>query len=476
MSYCDTELLQRKKKTKVKELKKRRHDSVSSFSDDDSYNSESSSSDYRRKSKKSKKRSRRDSSMSPYSGDDAHGNVRRSRKMSKSSRKRARKRYSSSDSDEDVRVRKTKRKRVAGDDVGKSKKRKGSSTKKSRKHLHSSSPDSLSCSTCPSKSSSSVDGESQKNKLILDQEAHTLMGGRGGDQSFSDGALLPVDNSRRLRSVIASAYQPDEDDDRWESNRSKEEIVNELDGYPSPISLDSNEINERDVVNHSPAISKEILVEHVADDHQARGAHTNSLEVKDTAASVPGLAGGDLESILRQKALENLKKFKVGRQTAPQNMTNIKTSNKNDVLSKSTIQDPDTHLMNQRTGLILEKDSSFTEVNKHPERKQAEAEPGMTKQTVTHPAYPFPGHIVEDHLTSSSSVSKSDVNPGTRASDVTIPSIVEPVSSSPSSPRSNSGKHTLEEQQNEAKDGPEFEQKTMSVMRGGEMVQVSCTL
>ncbi|KAI3457431.1 hypothetical protein Pfo_014094 [Paulownia fortunei] len=546
------------KKSRRKESKKRRRtqDSVSSYSDDDSLNPEhtlssTSKFDPRRRINKNKKL-RRDFSVSSYSDDQStsldsdslstydSGYKRRKAKRSrgglKSTKKRAQKRSARSNGDADAHsVR--KRKRLGRDRVVKPIKK--SSKKKPKKHLSSSSSsDSESCSTCQSSSSSSTaDGKRQRSKVIIDKEIERLRGresykaqkkrkvrspscsscGGGSDHgisvSHSEGPLSPVNNSRRLRSVIAVAYQThDEGENRWEKDPHKEEIVYDQNDYPSPKSLDSNEGGSKmELDNHSPGASnKRICVENVASEeitelgksridegdqenagnHQSEGAHMNTFEKEkeiDMSVPVAALGGDVLETILRQKALENLRKFQGRLQTGPRS-TNLKMNNESDVnrssagtvdvvQNNSTKQgSPNAREMNQSSGLALKSDfSRFTEVKKLPVSEHVEKEPGMAKQTVAHPpnGAALLGGLEEDkyacsHTVLAKPVSNSDTSPGAGATNACSSSTAEPSSSV--GPMS--GEHNLE-RENEAKDGSQFEQKTMSVMRGGEMVQVS---
>ncbi|KAL3821213.1 hypothetical protein ACJIZ3_007118 [Penstemon smallii] len=495
---------QMKKKSRRKESKKRSrdYDSVSSYSDDDSSNSECSSSpilksDYKRKIRKSKKLHRREYSVSSYSDDisktsDSDSDYkskkpkRRSRIASKGKTKKPKKRYNSSDSDEDAH-RSRKRKRSTRDP------RKKSSKKKSKKHLSSS----------PSSDSQSY-GKRQKSKLVMLREEIEIPQGeesewvnrkpkvrspscssfsRDGDHiiniGYSDEALAPASNSRRLKSVITIVNQSHEEEDILENDPNKEEIVYDYNDYPSPKSLDSNEGGSQPEVGEEVT---ELGKSGIHGDHQVNDAHTNNFEKEnETNVSVPvaALGGDDLETILRQKALENLRKFKGGIQRST---VNLNTNNENDVKvssskevdiieNKSTTNQGSTTTqeVNQRSGLTLERD--FSRLNEV-KGEHVEAECGIDKLTVTQ----LPNE--KNSTSSSSAVSvqgepRSDIIPSAGAATNACCNSSNKETTSSSSSRPISEEHSLEDQQNESnKDSSQFEQKTMAVMRGGEMVQV----
>ncbi|KAK6134587.1 hypothetical protein DH2020_031646 [Rehmannia glutinosa] len=310
-----------------------------------------------------------------------------------------------------------------------------------------------------------------------------------------DGALSPVKNPRRLKSVIAIADQRyDEGENIWEKDPQKEEIVYDRNDYPSPKSLDSNEGgNKMELDNHYyGASSKRIGVENVAGeegksegdqdngsgDHHSEAANTNNIEKgKEMDTSV-------LESILRQKALENLKKFKGRLQTGPRS-TNPKTNNESDVNKSSAqrvddVQNESTEQgsfnareTNKNSGPSLQRNlSQLTEVKKLPDGKYVEKEPEMAAQTVEHTfnGTAVLGCLEEDkNGCSNAGLAKpSDTSLGAGTTNACSSSMAKPSSSV--GPMSE--EHSLE-QGNEAKDGSQFKEKTMSVMRGGEMVQVS---
>ncbi|CAI9784224.1 unnamed protein product [Fraxinus pennsylvanica] len=373
----------RKKTIRRNESKKRgrRHDS-----DDNSINSASisaSSSEYGYKSKKSKyKKSRRDYSIS--SDDNSMSaasdslsslhNDYRSRKAKSGSqlrRKRARERSISPDRNKnshDVKKRKISKR---SHDVKPKKK----SLKKSKKHMRvsSSSSDSQSFSTYRSRSSDRTT-EIGNAKVMFDKEIERASGrdavkvhrkcrvrspsysscSRDNDHSVSQTEVMATaNNSRRLRSVIVVVEQPhDKEENKWGPDPNKEEIV--YNDFPSPRSIESDDVGHKGESDYdSPGESNKksrlgtVKGEEVTErsftviegsgqknntvDTKSNEVDSNTFEKKritDVSVSVTDLGGDDQESILRQKALENLRKYRGGLQTCT---TNQKIDNESDV-------------------------------------------------------------------------------------------------------------------------------------------------
>ncbi|XP_075506529.1 uncharacterized protein LOC142543263 [Primulina tabacum] len=495
-----------KKKTRRKESKVLHcpdSDSISLSSK--SASSASSESDFRTRKNKSKKR-RRDDSASSYCDDYSmtsasdslsmhdNKNYKRQKALPQGRKKRPRKKIESLDSDAESRRRKRSRRHHVVKSRNKPLK------KNARRHFISSlSSDSESCSTCDSRSRNSTrDGKHRRTKMILDKN---IKSSRGRDShrarrkrkarsasgsscstcrdhdagvDLSDDALdhdinvdrsvealVPVDNSRRLKSVISIVNRPtDEEEYRWEKDPQKEEIVFDHDDYPSPKSMDSNEgVNSKEPNDQSHGASnKRILVENVesevilpmksgnignegsnADDSQSHEVHTNSSENENEIHVSVNFSpldgdkkhgvGDDLELILRQKALENLRRFR-GRLQAPQKSINLDFKNEN--VNESPIKRID-NIQN-----ISTKPNSFLaqETDKsRPTLPEVKKDSGAEHTDTDPPEAPVVWAV-------------NDTDPAT-------------------------GKHSLKEQRDDAKNGSEFEQKTMSVIRGGEMVQVS---
>ncbi|XP_022848448.1 splicing regulatory glutamine/lysine-rich protein 1 [Olea europaea var. sylvestris] len=524
----------RKKTIRRNESKKRRH---RHDSDDDSINSASistSSSEYGYKSRKRKyKKIRRDysissddNSMSAASDSlsSSHDDY-RSRKAKSGSqhrRKRARERsivpYRNKNSHD---VKKRKRSKRSHDVKPKKK-----SLKKSKKHMKvsSSSSDSQSCSTYRSRSSERTT-EIGRAKVMFDEEIEGARGrdaikihrkrkvrspscsscSRENDHSVSQTEVVTTANSsRRLKSVIAVLEQPhDEEENKWESDANKEEIVYNLDDFPSPRSVESDDMGHKEEsYYHSPGASnKKSRLEAVGGeevtecsltvmegsdqkndnvDIKSNEVDSNTSEKKritDVSVSVTDLGGDDLESILRQKALENLRKFRGGLQTCTANQ---KIDNESDVnkfssagvdviQNKSTKQDS-----SNEVSLTREMDHSSTPTLKrnlshHKEIKKITTGHGdVGQEPSTNKHYEENEDCTAARAVIAKPISSTDPNQVAGATNGCSSATMESTFVEPTS-----GEHTLKDPQSEAKDGSQFEQKRMSVMRGGEMVEVS---
>ncbi|KAL1537885.1 hypothetical protein AAHA92_26688 [Salvia divinorum] len=511
-----------KKKSRRKESKKRSrsYDSASSSSDVDllylEHRSSTLKTDHRRRLTKTSKRRCHDSpsSDSDSSSTDVSGyktrKARRSRVVLKDVKRKCRKRSISTTGDV-VTTSGRKRKRSGKDHVSKPMKK----SSKSRKVASSSSgSDSESCSLSQSRSSSSSgDDELRRNKVVSakvnerlkhrqshkgkqkheDRSPSCTSIGRGGDPSFSAGGSdrehFPVDNSRRLRSVITFADQPrDEDERRWEMDPHKEEIVYDENDYPSPRSIDSNEGGSKMEAGDQSNVSfsDRICLENVAGDkvcklgksgiddgdhHQSEGYINEEKEI-DTSVPVAASGGDDLESILRQKALENFRKFRGMPQTRPRsnmverdNESNVATLSDRtvDIVENVPVEHgiSDDQETNQRNGLL----AMQREIVKLPDSEHVEEKPQMANPSITPPCNA--SALVE--------CSKGDKNSHSPAAEVKAESGngVSPGARVTKASSSNAEPVSGEHSSGQTKDSSEFEQKTMTVMRGGELVQVS---
>lgn len=479
------------------------------------HRSPTSETDHRRRLTKTNKR-RHDSPLSDSdfsSSDDSRHKkrkARRSRVGLKDVKRKRRKRSSSAIGDVDA-TSGRKRKRSGQDHAIRPIKK--SSKKKSKRVLSSSSDsDSKSCSSSQDRScSSSGDDKRRKKKVVPDRERERLRRrgsgkgkkkhedrspsytsiGLGADPSFSVGSgdeeLFPVDNSRRLRSVIIVADRPrDEEENRWEMDPHKEEIVYDQHDYPSPRSADSNEGgNKMESGSQSnAAFSDRICIENIAGDkvcelgksrigdgdHHHSEGYMNKSEENEIDTS-----GGDsLESILRQKALENLRKFRKIPQTSPRSNM-VKTCNETNaatlsdrtvdiVESTSTEQGiSNAEEMNPIGGLLSQ--SEMSEVVKLPDSEDVEKKPRTDDLSITPPSN---GSALvecaeEDKSSCSPAVEAKAVSP----KDISLAAgVTEACSSSTIEPTL--GEHSP----GQTKGSSQFEQKTMTVMRGGELVQV----
>ncbi|GER53843.1 WD40/YVTN repeat-like-containing domain, partial [Striga asiatica] len=449
------------KKSRSKK-QKRAYNSDSSYSNEESLSPEpTSKSEHKKKIRKKKKLSSghstsssssySDRSVSSDSDSSSSGyrrkKAKRSRVIVKSTKKLSRNKSTRSG---------RKPKRSRRDDSAKPKIR--SSKKKTQKYIsHYSGSDSESCSTCQStSSSSSEDSEPKTSKMVLDKERKRFRGRnsyedrekleRGSKHCVSAGhddvALSPViNNSRRLKSVIAFADHRYDDDEeveksRWAMNPHEEEIVYDQNDYPSLKSPDSNEEGTKmELGDQSHGnLSKMIGVKDVVDDNVDKGKEVDDKSV--------------LESILRQRALENLKKYK-GRLQTGQTSLNLEMNEKDNAKMPPdvTTVSSDFQKTNQNSGPSQKSDlSQTTDAKSLLVGENIDKEHGIIVQTAEQLNDGPPDKYINSDVGLNKTVSNS-----------------EPSSSSV-------GEHKLE-RENEAKDGS-FEQKTMTVMRGGEMVQV----
>ncbi|XP_050218984.1 uncharacterized protein LOC126669539 [Mercurialis annua] len=296
----DSSKVQTKKKSKIKKsgLKKklrRRDDSDSYFSDDSGRSvsiSSSSEESYRRRRSQS-----------------------RTHKAVKESKRRAR--SLSSSSEESHRMRKRKRSRRNDDSVMK---KKNFRSKKKTKKDREASISSRSRGPCCSSHSSSSESEHEsrrgrsgrkekrirKLKNVNSEAARRRYRSRScspcsiNDESSDHSSkekVIDGNTSKRLKSVII-VTKDDEDEEERElyMNEDKEQTICDHDDYPSSRSNDSVDGDDR-------AISKPASVGTVNND----STEGKSSKISEAADNVDA---NDLESILRQKALENLKRFR----------------------------------------------------------------------------------------------------------------------------------------------------------------------
>ncbi|KAL2476372.1 Uncharacterized protein Adt_37108 [Abeliophyllum distichum] len=535
----------RKKKIRRNESKKhgRRHDSDDHSINSASISTSTSESDY--KSRKNKyKKIRRDYSISSddnsmNSASDSPSNLHndyRSRKAKSGlqrRRKRARERSTSPDRNKDShRVRKRKRSKRNHDVKPKKK-----SLKKSKKQLSvsSSSSDSQSCPTRRSRSSDRT-MEMERAKVMLDKEKQRVRGrdahkvhrkrkvrspscsscSRDSDHSVSqtEEVAAIANSSRRLRSVIAVVEHPhDKEENEWEADPNKEEIVYNHDDFPSPRSIESDDVgckgeseyhslgasNKKsrigeEVTKHSFSGMEGSDKKNNTGDTKSNEVDSNTFEKKtitDVSVSVTDLGGDDLETILRQKALENLRNFRGGLQTHA--IANLKIDNESDVNKFSSagadvIQNKSIKQDSSNVAcLTREKDHSSMPTITRDLSHYKEIEKDITghdnvgkerrtnKQNAIHLSDGAALSIHSEnedcstaHVVITKPPSIPDPNQGAGATNACSSAIMESTCVEPTS-----GEHTLKDQQNEAKDSSQFEQKRMSVMRGGEMVEVS---
>ncbi|GAB2258004.1 hypothetical protein Droror1_Dr00014164 [Drosera rotundifolia] len=314
----------------------------------------------RRDQDKSKRRYSDDDSTSissvPHSiSDDDHHTKRRGRSLAtrdtKAHKRRAERSPSSSESSEDTRRRSKSKRRKDTDSKRKSKRH----DKKRRREpsVDSVSSPSRSCSTCGSRDDNAVrnintkvrpdkpkrdeDMGRERSKNNYRSKSFSLSSHKDSEieRAESEKRETFENQPKRLKSVVTVAVERYRDEDRDEI---KDEIVYENDDYPSCRSNDSNDgAGAKDAAVHSKSdrlINIEDAREEkgVSDDSTSPGSGLPGGGLGDEAPS--SFQGGnasdllnenmdetrtsndagpkvdDLEAILRQKALENLKKFR----------------------------------------------------------------------------------------------------------------------------------------------------------------------
>lgn len=580
ISKISSEARQKRRSRKIKSKKLRCHDdSVSSYSDDESssslsVSSSSSEDDYR--SRKSRSRTQ--------------GDVKGSRKrVGRSSSSRG----CSIDSPH------VKKKKRNAD----SKSRKKRSKKKKKKYrrdasISSASSDTRSCSPCQGGSDSGSEEreserlrgrsrERKKDKRNSGKGRSVARKSRDRSRSCSSCSKLSdsvgnntielfavESNSRRLRSVITVVTRAEEREGNEENNDEfKEEIVYDHDDYPSCRSNDSNDgANKREsaqrtvenVIGEEPSISNLITLKPTLASKNGGDKYDALDRSFDGAGSVsPNEKEGDvkdLELILRQRALENLKRFRGGRQInelvsvdeknkSNSEMKPLSTAETEFVQKKRAVEnlkifrggrqanevipldekyesnyemkplstgeaefvqnnqlkqeDPGITGVSQsavrRSRFTWRRDSSLPTGTdeKIPPEKHGGTGPATAKHTVASlPPLGFSGgseekdrniRLLASRLQTLPSANFSLTDCANKSADETSLTLAESSSNTrdignsdargptvleaPSSLLAEEG--SSRKQQTEAKDGSQFEQKTMSVMRGGEMVQVS---
>ncbi|XP_023772876.1 uncharacterized protein LOC111921528 [Lactuca sativa] len=391
----------RKKRSRRNKSKKlsRHDDSYTSYSDDDSTSSSlisSSSSEGEYKSRKSRSRTRNEV---------------------KGSKKRSRRRSSSEDSSNDSLPVKKRRRSKKKPDSDKKNKKKIKKKKKSRRDGYIS--DSASCSTCGDEDSSSdEDTNTIKGKNGNRKNRNRQMRSSSPYKDDDDDNIENVtmeNNPRRLKSVITIATQPEneEGDDMKRYDEVKEEMVYDYDhdyDYPSCKSNDSND-----------GETKKELVDN------------NNISVMNKEKDNLESGVDDLESILRQKALENLSRFRGGIQT--KTVVDPVIDNK----EKNVVENPVSQPVIQRSRFTWRRDEHEKTDTTYSGPDSSGSQPKLQSTDLSST------ERVENIMNTHENV---EVNKSTDGVET---------------PSSASGS-------NEAS---QFEKKTMSVMRGGEMVQVS---
>ena len=513
-------------------------------------------------------------SLSFSSDDDSRSRRARSpaRKDAKGSKKRARRRSYSHDSSEDS-PRRKKRKSAKKND------KKTHLRKKPRRNASVSSRSSASfrCSTCPSESINGDEIESKRHRGTPGKRNRDESGTNkveSGTKEASNRSLscslrsqrsesgdcrseekvTYENNTRRLRSVVTVAEENEHG--RWmDTDAHKEEITYD-DDYPSCRSNDSNdgggkrELDDRldvafekrrevesgkeeeayvsNVLIMDLKDSRNILEKDCARQDDGIGITGSVNEYKDeVSGAISSLPGEDLESILRQRALENLKRFKGKHQRISAVTTNQEDKTDIDLKQPSTAKVELVQIESPRESgarVVVAKSSeedvaervdatqSVEEANgpqervsilssqnleKEPDRVNSGSEFISAKQDVACPieqvavgrkvkttaslykpnstSPTLRGHLLKAHQTlKQEPASQEPPGEGLLASVSNVDKGASGIAQTV--PQSSNGnediEHSSDKQQDEATDASQFEQKTMSVMRGSEMVQV----
>ncbi|XP_039026918.1 probable ATP-dependent RNA helicase DDX46 [Hibiscus syriacus] len=502
------------KKSKSKKLCRRRDDSVSYSSDTEPVSSSTSEDDCR--SRRSQSRYRK-------------GRKKRSRRWS----------YNKETCEDSPNVKKRRGSR-RGDTRKRTSKRKKSTRGGS---VSSSGSRSLSCSKSERKEkygrSEKVKRGSKRRKGRSRSFSSCSRYSEGSDYSI-EGGVLEDGNSRRLKSVITVFEQVNESFRELIANEPIEDVY-DRDDYPSCRSNDSNDGGgQRELRQHTHTVSEMIKP---PDDEQVGVSHikTSNAEEINVSSVTDGLNGDDIESILRQRTLENLKKLRgeLQKKINPPTTQNDKsptaddgrvvvtsqasqqirrpldrrdsstlpkddrnTTNTSDdgkysktrvysvsnkpklVISRVGLDSPNTCNSQKQVvvtqepsqaSLVTETSVDEASVSIRPKSAKSRIgqEPPNTCTTLKQefaalespqPKLATESSLGESNLTAQTVSPDECGNPVGRYND-TCDSTCDKTSPS--------GNVSSDKQEDETKDGSQFQQKTMSVMRGGEMVQVS---
>ncbi|KAI3675008.1 hypothetical protein L1987_84589 [Smallanthus sonchifolius] len=307
--------------------------------------------------------------------------------------------------------------------------------KKKKNYITSASSDSGSCSTCKDEDSSSDEmashGENKKDHRDSTKarigNMRTYISPTTSCYESIQKVVTMENNPMRLKSVITVANLENED---MKNNGLKEETVYDYDDYPSSQTNDS--------FNTSP--DKKSVVKEVNS-----GSNLDD-DIKEKESNVSGNIGSEadnLELILRQKALENLSRFRGGIKVKPLVSVDETVSMSQPVINRSRF--------------TWRRDPSVTTAK--------DGKAATYSETLSSGSQPAELKFQTANLSSTSRVDD------TNNIMVNTNSVETAVVETPSSASIKEG--SSKEQQNESNDNLQFEKKTMSVMRGGEMVQVS---
>lgn len=498
----------------------------------------------------------------------------RTRRDAKGSKKRARKRSYSRDSSEDSRRPRLKKRKASKKDNDYESKKRNSSREKPRRNARTSSVSSESWS-CSTRQGGDISGdeieskrhrgrpekrkreETDRNKVenrtgrsMYRSRSRSLRSQISESDCQSEEKVTGESNGRRLRSVIAVTEEDNQG--RWlDEDGHKEEITYDHDDYPSCRSNDSNDGgSRRELDTHLHVASEERMRVESANEEEALVSNARIMDLpkicnilhKDggrqeegfysshdgtrvtdhvnenkVSGEISSLKDDDLETILRKKALENLKRFRgkdprIAVTGNPEDKKQPYTVKAELVQIESPKVDGAEIIgvtqLEEETNVPL-RGSICSSINpeKEPDKKNDGNEVASAKQDVacsTPPQEAVAGKskkkvtttdvVDKPNLATPESlkrplasqeppqerllVTESRVDNGACGTAQTVTqssnSNGQDISNgSGSAAPEPSRENRSDKQQDEAKDGSQFEQKTMSVMRGSEMVQVS---
>ncbi|KAG6607889.1 hypothetical protein SDJN03_01231, partial [Cucurbita argyrosperma subsp. sororia] len=478
-------------------------------------------------------------SLSSSSTEDDEKVGRSRSKMRKNAKKRAKKR-SHDRQRRDYSPHPRKRKHSKRDECCEMKK----SNKKKRKRdasVRATSSDSLSCSTCGDGSTTSNEreinrrkGRSRKRKENMGKiersryrsKSHSpcSLCSEGSDhQNEVEDVCYVENNFRRLRSVIVVVGEEDKLE-TFDGNELQENVTHQPDhDHPSFGDINRNDgMSNRELDNliseEAPVIITDnrnsiVVKEDGVQNEGSNNNHGGSTHDHPLYERKNGCSGNtndtnciDLESILRQRALENLRKYK---RVLPRNVetpSNCEVDNSNDAKQLDSPVSKSAHVTSPRdeagidgnrfsrqgggnavNSMIIENGVKSTD-----EMDSAVAstyDPVYSSQRLALKPESNVDSLTEQASASQESIqtkpSKSDMGDDETAQTQTqmrnndVQNIGDGFGSSAHKPSSSSslisisGENLLNESRHESGEGSQFEQKTMSVKRGGEMVQVN---
>ncbi|CAA7049096.1 unnamed protein product [Microthlaspi erraticum] len=451
----DSSKLRSVKKKKTKRSKSKKIRRIRDYSDE----SESSGSD---------------SSLYSTSSEDDY---RRKKRRSKVSKK---KRYSSSESDDDTRLlKKKKRSKRKDEHLGTKKKKKKVSSRKRRRRDSSSSSD-----------NESDDGsESDGNRRIRDRERLDKVKAESEEEVEDEVMTTEKSNPRRLKSIVVVSY-------RYDNDERKEDMVDDHD----------DESYEDQIVNDDDESGRKAFGydEFEEDDY-------NNSETSKSSYPENSLKDDDLEAMLKQRALENLKRFRgIARKEASPVSEGEALQTESEQIEKSQ----DHGLMEQKLSIAveskdLETSQKIVDVNESGtglanlasqqsgDAAKVKASSGLssctTKRKLIRPvlgqerlnlasrkedaeAESINGSTLDKNVPESS-LTMARKNGGDNIERTEASSALSAQSSSSADTETldetKGGSQPEQKTDDETKDESQYEKKTMTVMRGGEMVQVS---